>query len=99
MYEKLRNFRTIQPGVVSLVLKYAQNSNENCHEISRREHCAFRRYRAKSRGGAKLAPPPGPDRVKLEFIELYEQNPLEIFPPFFFFTILKGKSTPKLNQF
>ena len=51
MYEKLRNFRTIHPGGVSLVLKYAQNSNENCHEISRREHFAFRRYRAKSPPG------------------------------------------------
>ena len=61
MYEKLRNFRTIHPGAVSLVLKYAQNLNKNCHEISRREHCVFRRYRAKSwgGGGAKLAPPPG----------------------------------------
>ena len=51
MYEKLCNFQTIHPGVVSLVLKYAQNSNENCHEIPRREHCAFRRYRTKSQGG------------------------------------------------
>ena len=59
MYEKLRNFRTIHLGAVSLVLKYAQNSNKNCLEISRREHCAFRISREKSRGGgAKLAPPP-----------------------------------------
>ena len=67
MYEKLRNFRTIHPGAVSLVLKYAQNSNENCHEISQREHCAFRRYRAKSRrGGAKLAPPPPPGLYRVK---------------------------------
>ena len=38
--KKLRNFRTIHSGAVSLVLKYAQNSNKNCHEISRRESIA-----------------------------------------------------------
>ena len=66
MYEKLRNFRTIHPGAVSLVLKYAQNLKKNCHEISRREHCAFQRYCAKSRGGAKLAPPPPPGLIRVK---------------------------------
>ena len=60
MYEKLRNFRTIHPGAVSLVLKDAQNSNKNCHEISRFGDIA---RKVEGGGGAKLAP--GLYRVKL----------------------------------
>ena len=53
MYGKLRNFRTIHPGAVNFILKYAQISKESCHKILRQEHCAFRRYRTNHRDRVK----------------------------------------------
>ena len=60
MYKKLRNFRTIPPGVTNLVSKCAGNLKEKSHKVSRRELCALQSNRAKCRGGggAFLAPPP-----------------------------------------
>ena len=67
MYEKLRNLRTIHPGAVSLVLKYAQNLNENCHEISRRLSIArFGDIARKVEGGYISPPPPPPGYIGLK---------------------------------
>ena len=61
MYEKLRNFRTIHPGAVSLVLKYAQNLKKKIVMKFRGESIAcFGDIAWKVEGGAKLAPPPPP---------------------------------------
>ena len=52
MYKKLRNFWTIHPGAVSLVLKYAQNLNKNCHEnFAARALHVLEISREKLRGG------------------------------------------------
>ena len=64
MYKKLRNFRTVPPGVTNLVSKCAGNSKEKSHKVSRRELCALQSNRAKCRGGALKGPPPSPFRVK-----------------------------------
>ena len=59
MYKKLRNFRTVPPGVTNLVSKCAGNLKEKSHKVSRRELCALQSNRAKCRGGASssIAPP------------------------------------------
>ena len=58
MYKKLRNFRTVTPGVTNLVSKCAGNLKEKSHKVSRRELCALQSNRAKCRGGGLLGPPP-----------------------------------------
>ena len=60
MYKKLRNFRTVPPGVTNLVSKFAGNSKEKSHKVSRQELCALQSNRAKCRGGPKRPPPPPP---------------------------------------
>ena len=57
MYKKLRNFRTVPPGVTNLVSKCAGNLKEKSHKVSRRELCALQSNRAKCRGGGLLGPP------------------------------------------
>ena len=52
MCKKLRNFRTVPPGVTNLVSKCAGNLKEKSHKVSRRELCALQSNRAKCRGGA-----------------------------------------------
>ena len=52
VYKKLRNFRTVLPGVTNLVLKCAGNLKEKSHKVSRRELCVLQSNRAKCRGGA-----------------------------------------------
>ena len=52
MYKKLRNFRTVPPGITNLVSKCAGNLKEKSHKVSRRELCALQSNRAKCRGGA-----------------------------------------------
>ena len=64
MYKKLRNFRTIPPGVTNMVSKCAGNLKGKSHKVSRRELCALQSNRAKCRGEA---PPPSLFRVKLSF--------------------------------
>ena len=59
----LRNFRTIRPIFPKIAPKVAQNLKEKSHESSRRGKKIMRNYRAKRRGGADSAPPPGPFRV------------------------------------
>ena len=58
MYKKLRNFRTVPPGVTNLVSKCAGNLKEKSHKVSRRELCALQSNRAKCRGGGPFRPPP-----------------------------------------
>ena len=69
--KKLRNFvRTIHPGAVSLVLKYAQNLNKNVTKFRGESIARFGDIARKVEGGgAKLAPPPPPGliRVKCHF--------------------------------
>ena len=64
MYKKLRNFRTVPPGVTNLVSKSAGNLKEKSHKVSRRKLCALQSNRAKCRGGGLLGPPPSLFRVK-----------------------------------
>ena len=64
MYKKLRNFRTVPPGITNLVSKCAGNLKEKSHKVSRREHCALQSNRAKCRGGGPFRPPPSLFRVK-----------------------------------
>ena len=58
MYKKLRNFRTVPPGVTNLVSKCAGNLKEKSHKVSRRELCALQSNHAKCRGGGGLLGPP-----------------------------------------
>ena len=62
MYEKLRNFRTIHPGAVSLVLKYAQTWTKIVMKCRGESIACFgdiaRKVEGGGGGGAKLAPPP-----------------------------------------
>ena len=63
MYKKLRNFRTVPPGITNLVSKCARNSKEKRLKVSRRELCALQSNRAKCRGGGLKGPPPSLFRV------------------------------------
>ena len=58
LYKKLRNFRTVPPGVTNLVSKCAGNLKEKSHKVSRRELCALPSNRAKCLGGGPFRPPP-----------------------------------------
>ena len=58
MYKKLRNFRTVPPGITNLVSKCAGNLKEKSHKVSRRELCVLQSNRAKCRGGGPFRPPP-----------------------------------------
>ena len=60
----LRNFGTVRPIFPKIAPKVAQDLKEKSNESSRREKKNPRNYRAKCRGGADSAPPPGPFRVK-----------------------------------
>ena len=56
--QKLRNFRTVPPGVTNLVSKCAGNLKEKSHKVLRRELCALQSNHAKCRGGPFRPPPP-----------------------------------------
>ena len=58
MYTMLRNFGTVPPAVTNLVSKYAGNSKEKCHKVSRQELRALPSNRAICRGGGPSCPPP-----------------------------------------
>ena len=60
MYKKLRNFRTVSPGVTNLVSKCAGKLERKKVKVSRRELCALQSNRAKCRGGGGPFRPPGP---------------------------------------
>ena len=59
MYKKLRNFRTVPPGVTNLVSKCAGNLKEKSHERRVRNFEWYRRTVKKTTGGGHNGPPPG----------------------------------------
>ena len=72
MYIKLRNFRTVPPGVTNLVSKCAGNLKEKSHKVSRQELCALQSNRAKCRGGGGLLGPPPQSFLGLS-VEFYRE--------------------------
>ena len=57
MYKKLRNFRTVPPGVTNLVSKCAGNLKENSHKVSRWELARCRVIARNVEGGGGLLGP------------------------------------------
>ena len=57
MYKKLRNFRTIHPGAVSLVLNMRKTWTKIVTKFRGESIARFGDIAQKVEGGAKLAPP------------------------------------------
>ena len=60
MYKKLRNFRTVPPGVTNLVSKCAGNLKEKSHKVSRQSFARCRVIVRNVEGGPFRPPPPPP---------------------------------------
>ena len=63
MYKKLRNFRTVPPGVTNLVSKCAGNLKEKSHERRVRNFEWYRRTVKKTTGGGGHNGPPPPGKL------------------------------------
>ena len=74
----LRNFGTVRPIFPKIAPKVAQDFKEKSHESSRCGKKFPQNYRAKRRGGADSAPPPGPFRVKATVLKITESLILKL---------------------